>query len=185
MTRAIFSLLLRADIRIKAVHILGMNNTLADSIIRMDQAEDYGLRQEHYLNDIQTLEVKPSINCFATQNSTKCGTYFATQDSHLGRREAAFDALLQPWNRETFPYLFPPTQLIPKVLQKIGNEKICAALVVPYWTTNSWWSSVQPLIQRTVLPGEAKDVMKIGPSMNPTLSKLPPGRLLMCLISSE
>jgi hypothetical protein len=47
MTRAIFSLLLRADIRIKAVHILVMINAVADSLGRFDQAENYELKQEH------------------------------------------------------------------------------------------------------------------------------------------
>jgi hypothetical protein len=47
MTRAIFSLLLRADIRIKAVHILGMINAVAYSLSRLDQAENYELKHEH------------------------------------------------------------------------------------------------------------------------------------------
>jgi hypothetical protein len=185
MTRAIFSLLLKADIRIRASHIPGISNTLTDGFSRLDRAGDYELKQEYFQLGIQTLGLKPTVDCFATQLNKKCDRFFAPPGSLMAKGAAEIDALLQHWSLEDLVYLFPPEPLIPRVLKKIRDEKISAVLVVPYWTTHSWWSSVAALIRKSVLLGPAKDVLKMGPSVDPTRTKLPPGRMLMCLVSSD
>jgi hypothetical protein len=185
MTRKIFSLLTRADIRLKAEHIPGVLNTLADKLSRLDKAGDYELLQEVYLRGIHDLKVLPTVDCFANTNNKTCPRFFAPVRDHLAVGAAAIDAMQQPWGKESLPYLHPPTDIIPQVIQKIKQEKCSAVLVVPFWPNHSWWSLVSSLIVKHTLLGECSEVLKRGPSMDPHLSSLPPGRLLMCLISSN
>ena len=184
MKRAIFSLLLQADIRVKAVHIPGVDNVLADNLSRLNFAGDYELKHEVYLAATTKLKISPTVDCFATIHNRKCPRFFAPAPDQNAQGAAGIDGLAQPWNREVFPYLHPPTALIPQVLQKIRNEKIYAALVVPYWPKHSWWSSILPMIQRSINLGPAEQVLIRGPSMDSRLHKLPPGDLLMCIVSS-
>jgi hypothetical protein len=184
MTRAIFSLLTRADIRITAVHIPGITNTLADGLSRLDLAGDYELDQATYQRGITTLQVTPSIDCFATMYNRKCPRFFAPSMGKNAQGAIAIDAFSQNWSTETLPYLHPPIATIPRVMQKILAEKIFAVLVVPFWPGHSWWSTIQPLILRSVDLGPTNQVLKRGPTMDPKAHKLPQGRLLMCLISS-
>jgi hypothetical protein len=95
------------------------------------------------------------------------------------------DSLSQSWRSETLPYLHPPTHLIPQVLQKIIHEQIIAVAVIPFWPNHSWWSLLYPLTKKHINLGPSTSVLIKGPSMDPKLDKLPPGDLLMCLLSSK
>jgi hypothetical protein len=45
-----------------------------------------------------------------------------------------------------FIYAFPPFSVIGKVLQKIEHEAIEAIVIVPYWTTQSWFNKFMNLL---------------------------------------
>jgi hypothetical protein len=183
MTRAIFSILLRANIGMKSTHIPGIQNTIADALSRLDTTGDYELRQEIYQHGIQTLGVTPSVDCFANINNRKCPRFFAPVENHLSKNAAAINGLYQPWSQKRMPFIHPPIPLIPQVLQKMMQEKCVAVLVVPFWPTRSWWSSVQSLLLRQVNLGPSHSVLIKGPSMGQ--QTLPPGDIVMCLISSR
>ena len=184
MTRAIFSILTKADIRIVVKHIPGVDNTLADSLSRLSQAGDYALRPEIYSSAVASLHVTPTVDCFATNQNRKCDRFFAPAHDQWGLGAAAIDGLLQPWSSETLPYLHPPISLIPKVLLKIRQERISAVMVVPFWPTHSWWSSLTPLMRSQINLGPSDKVLLKGPSMDPKLHKLPPGDILICFLYS-
>jgi hypothetical protein len=59
MTRAIFSILLKADIRIKSAHIPGITNILVDRLSRLDQAEDYELKADVWQKGIRASKSSP------------------------------------------------------------------------------------------------------------------------------
>jgi hypothetical protein len=185
ITRAIFSILVKADIRVTPVHIPGIENTLADSLSRLDRSGDYELRTEFFRKGTQDLSVHPTVDCFATSANRKCPRFFAPTPNALSVGAAAIDGLRQPWSKEALPYLHPPISLIPQVLQKIRKEKCTAVMVVPFWPTHSWWTSMEALIKDQTLLGTAKDVLLAGPTTDPAKHKLPPGELLMCLVSCD
>jgi hypothetical protein len=95
LTRAIFSILLRADIRLSPKHIPGVQNTLADSLSRLDRAGDYELKQEFYQKGLQTLGLYPTVDCFANKNNTKCRRFFAPHSNALAQGAAGIDAMKQ------------------------------------------------------------------------------------------
>jgi hypothetical protein len=110
MTRAIFSILLKADIRIKSSHIPGITNILEDRLSRLDQAGDYELKADVYQKCIRALQVLPAVDCFANVNNTKCARFFAPTHNQLARNAAAVDGLLQKWSTEKLPYLHPQSR---------------------------------------------------------------------------
>jgi hypothetical protein len=90
------------------------------------------------------------------------------------------------WNSET-PYLFPPVQIIDRVLQKIRTEKVTALLVVPKWPSQPWWTLFCQLVKSVLELGKTEHVLIPGPAMtsSSTVKKLPPGLLLMALVAPE
>ena len=185
LTREIFSLLTKADIRIQAAHIPGINNIVTDSLSRLDLAGDYELQQAIFASATASLHLSPSVDCFATALNHKCPRFFAPSPDQLSLGAAAIDGLAQPWASERLPYLHPPIALIPRVLQKILSEKVTVVMVIPFWPTHSWWNTLAPLIRQQINLGPAEKVLLRGSSMNSKLHKLPPGDLLMCLLSSS
>jgi hypothetical protein len=146
-------------------------------------AGDYELTMEAYTRGILALGVTPTVDCFATSANHKCPLFFAPSFNANATGAAAINGLDQPWNLETLPYCHPPIALIPRVLQKIKDEKCTVVMVLPYWTTHSWWSSILSMIHHPTLLGDADTVLKRGPTMDPRTSKLPQGQMLMCLLS--
>ena len=185
MTRAIFSILTKADIRIRAKHIPGIENTLTDSLSRLDYAGDYELKQEVFLLAIHSLKVTPTVDCFATRWNHKLPRFFAPDHDQSAQGAERIDGLQQSWASEDLPYLHPPISLIPRVLQKMRSEPTNALLVTPYWPNHSWWNSLTPLIRDFRMLGPAKDILVRGPTSNPKLTSLPHGNLAMFLISSR
>jgi hypothetical protein len=182
ITRCIFSLLTKADIRIIPEHIPGISNTLADGLSRLDMAGDYELKQEVFDAAIRVLQISPTVDCFTTASNHKCPRFFAPSCDKSGAGAAAINGLNQAWEREAYPYLHSPISLIPGVLQKIRSEKCVVAMVFPFWTTHSRWSSIRPVIRTSIILGSAADVLRKGPLMDPRASKRPQGLLLLCTL---
>jgi hypothetical protein len=183
MTREIFKLLQTLDIRLSVSHIPGITNVLADAFSRMEVTGDYALRPDVYLNAIRTLETCPTIDLFAHSGNNKCPRYAALRGRLAGQAEI-LDAFSIPWGNEV-PYIFPPVQLIQAVLQKIQWERITALVVVPHWPSQPWWGLLRPMAKVTLQLGKTEHVVIPGPAMtaSETVKKLPPGLLLLVLVS--
>jgi ribonuclease HI len=179
-TREIFSLLTQDNIRLTVSHVPGIQNDLTDALSRMDSAGDYELKEEIYRRAMQQLQFSPSIDLFASVNNKKCSRFMALPGP-LGRGAQGHDALLYSWEKES-PYVFPPIQMMPRVLQKLRQERLTAAVVLPEWYSKAWWNLAQPNIVRYVTLGKAQEVLRAGPAM-PEEAKLPPGNLLMAIVS--
>jgi hypothetical protein len=121
----------------KPKHIPGVEDTLADSLSRLDRAGDCELNQENYQRGLRTLGLIPTVDCFANKMNTKCKRFFAPALNRLAKGAAAIDAMTQNWGREHLLYVHPPIDLIPVVLQKIEQERCNAIMIVPSWPGHS------------------------------------------------
>ena len=71
----------------------------------------------------------------------------------------AVDAFTVSWQDLTF-YAFPPFSLLPRVLAKIIQDKATGLLIVPKWTTQSWFPLVLTLlIQHPRLIAPCRDLL--------------------------
>jgi hypothetical protein len=95
------------------------------------------------------------------------------------------DAFSLPSWKLGVPYIFPPTQLIGRVLQRLIQEGVEAIVVVPKWPDQSWWGMFVPNARMVVELGKEKEVLIPGPLMcrSPSEKKLPPGMYLMARFS--
>jgi hypothetical protein len=177
VTRAIFSLLTAMDIRLQITHVPGVENALADSLSRMDAVGDYSPTQEMFRKATTDLSVTPTIDLFATTSNHKLQR-FAALPGRNGEWAEVRDALSIPWTDEV-PSLFPPVQLIPRVLQKLRLDAVReAVLVFPLWPSQPRWSLLQDTLVKMVELGESSAVLTRAPSLTVEYN-LPPGTLAM------
>jgi hypothetical protein len=177
VTRAIFSLLTAMDIRLQITHVPGVENILTDALSRMDVVGDYSLTQEMFRKATTDLSVTPTIDLFATTSNHKLQR-FAALPGRNGEGVEVRDALSIPWTNEV-PYLFPPVQLIPRVLQKLRMDAVKeAVLVFPLWPSQPWWSLLPDSVVKMVELGQSTAVLVRGPSLT-VEHKLPPGAFAM------
>jgi hypothetical protein len=176
-TKAIFSFLVRMDIRIMVTHVPGVENVEADALSRMDEVGDYELKQEVFDDAVSKLGVAPTVDMFANSRNTKCPLYLALPGPDEGEA-LALDCLRFAWS-VGLPYVFPPVQIIPRVLQKIRLERITVLMVVPEWPSRPWWNLWQMGVQDQVVLGPSEQVLKAGPALARNQTKLPPGRFIM------
>jgi hypothetical protein len=185
MTREIFSLLEKLDIRLCVRHIPGDQNELTDALSRLEPTGDYELRQDVFDHAMRTLQVTPTADLFAASHNAKCRRFWAWKQ-HQARGASGINAFdLQSWKQEPLPYLFPPVQLLGEVLQRITDERMTAILVLPKWPSRPWWGLFRPLAKVVLELGNAKEVLRPGPAMtqSPKKKKLPPGMFLVALLS--
>jgi hypothetical protein len=127
-TRAIFSLLTQLDTRITMSHVPGVDNDFADALSRMDTAGDYELLPDVFQDGVRALGARPSIDLFASRFNHKLARFVALPGKLAGGAVAE-DALMFNWSRET-PYVFPPVQIVARVLQKLERDRVTSTVVV-------------------------------------------------------
>jgi hypothetical protein len=182
-TRAIFSALMKLDIRVRVMHLPGAKNVHVDALSRMEVTGDYSLKREVFRRGVEALGVTPTIDLFAHAENAQLPRFASLPGPRQGTA-CALDAFTVDWTGET-PYAFPPVQLVPEVLLRLRESRITAVVVAPNWPGQAWWSTLKEMAERWVELGESEAVLEPGPTMrnsNVTL-KLPPGSLLMALIS--
>jgi hypothetical protein len=183
-TRQIFSLLVKLNIRLMVTHVPGVENVTADALSRMDRVGDYQQKTEVYSKGIQTLQMQPRLDVFANCENTKCPEFLALPGKKaIGAR--ALDSMRYSWQGEMV-YAFPPVQIVSRVLRKILAEKLKnVVMVVPEWPSRPWWNLMELLAVRRTVLGEATSILEPGPSLAPNRAKMPPGRFIMVLLSSQ
>ena len=130
------------------------------------------------------LQAQPTFDLFAHCLNNKCARFWALPGK-LQKGAEALDAFANDRNwKQGLPYIFPPVQIIDRVLRKLQDEHIRALLVVPKWTGRPWWGLFRPMAKVVLELGKTDDVLIPGPAMTQSTSKklLPPGLLLMALV---
>ena len=131
------------NVRLKAVHILGSMNVMADLLSR----DAHTVNTEWSLHPQVTQLIwdtwyTPQIDLFATLYNRKLPQYV----SPFPDEEAvAVDALSLSWDNMT-AYAFPPFAIMKKVAQKLEQSSNCKMLLVaPHWPNQSWFAVLTDL----------------------------------------
>lgn len=139
---AIFSLALKKGWHISAIHIEGVRNVIADSLSRTHPLEsEWKLDRRSFqwvLRKVPSLE----IDLFATSQNHQLPLYVAP---NLDPQAVAMDALSLDWNRWNSIYLFPPINLLLKVLHKLRSFRGQIALIAPQWYKSNWYPLLMEL----------------------------------------
>ena len=129
------------QILLRARHVPGSLNVIADGLSRRNQIQhtEWSLSPQIFKQIAQLWE-HPQIDLFATRLNTKLPTYV----SPIPDPQAwAVDALNISW-KNIVGYAFPPTALLPRVVQKLLSQSCRLILIAPGWPTKPWfWDLVE------------------------------------------
>lgn len=120
---------------IVAAHIPGEQNVIADKHSRTTRDNMEWQLCPDTFQKICTLFGTPDIDLFASRLNHQLPRYMAWKPDPGAE---AVDAFLESWGR-LFAYIFPPFNLVGRVLKKIEDENVKAIVIVPYWPTQSWF----------------------------------------------
>ena len=140
----VFQWSLQKGIVLKAAHIPGKRNILADHLSRggsRAKTTEWSLCQE-IVKIIFDIFTTPNIDLFATKENRKLQTYCSPFPDPLAW---ATDALSVNWTG-MYAYAFPPPILIPQVLRKVLREECVLLLVAPFAPRQSWYPQLLNLL---------------------------------------
>jgi hypothetical protein len=176
--RSLLNFVRRAGMQIEARHIRGVNNTKADKLSRLIPAADYAIRKEVLKRALRKVQFRINADLFASKENTKSRTFCT-----LGYSERAYarDAMTISWRRFK-PLLHPPIPMITRVLRKVEEENIEAALIAPMWVSQVWSPILERMTVRKTVLGVAERVLIKGKKMKKTQAQLPPGRIGLFIV---
>ena len=130
----IFSYCLSNNIDLHIQWIPRELNVEADSISKIQDCDDWQLSHEFY----ELLEAKwgpHTLDCFASFYNAKTPRFYSR---FWNPGTSGVDAFFQPWEGQNC-LLVLPVSIVSKVLNFMSNFDIHATLVVPAWSSSSFW----------------------------------------------
>ena len=169
------------QIWLSARHIPGSQNIQADRASRaFKDSIEWSLSKEVF-QSILSHWGPFHMDMFASRLNHKVKDYVAWRPDP----GAAFiDAFCVNWEPYFF-YAFPPFSLIPRCLTKIENDQATGVLIVPYWTTQSWFTPLLNLLVDNPLLLPQLDNLLLLPhtgEQHPLRKKM---RLMACKLSGQ
>ena len=127
---------------LSAAYIPGDSNVVADFHSRcFHENKEWALKVSVF-DLLSPTYGSPDIDLFASSRNAKLPVYISWL---LDRLAYAVDAFTVSWRDLNF-YAFPPFSLLPRVLAKIIQDKATGILIIPLWTTQSWFPLVLTLL---------------------------------------
>ena len=143
LAHKIWSWCIARCIWLSAVHIPGYTNVEADLLSRNCYSDHEWQLNPVIFQKLRAVFPALSIDLFASVLNAQLPRYVSWNPDPY----AMFvDAFSTPWMGEYF-YAFPPFSLIDKCLKKIEAEQAEGVLVVPAWTTQTWYPRVLQLLK--------------------------------------
>ena len=144
IARSIWLWCIDRNIHLTAAHVAGSLNVEADEMSRKKGNDDLEWSlDESVFNKLKNRHPNLEIDLFASRLNHKLPCYV----SRFPEPDAwAVDAFSLIWSNNSF-YIFPPFSLIPRILQKLEEDRTTDVfLVAPIWTTQIWWPCLIRLI---------------------------------------
>ena len=137
LTVELFLWLESKDIIVRARHIPGCLNVIADHLSRPNQPipTEWSLHPE-IVKRIFRFWGTPEVDMFATLSNSHLPRFMSPVPEP---RALAVDALSQDWQGRSM-YMFPPFPLLSKVVQKLRSTQVAEViLVAPWWPSQPWF----------------------------------------------
>ena len=137
------------NIWLTATHIVGKDNNWADRLSRkINDNLEWTITQEAFNQLCAQKEIGlPTVDLFASCLNHKLPKYVSIYPD----ASAMFiNAFAFQW--EGYVYLFPPFNLIGRVLNKVQQDKLSKALLIcPHWVTQPWYPLLQSMLLQPVI----------------------------------
>jgi ribonuclease HI len=146
-TFSLFNLLEQRQWRLRARHIPGKLNVIADSLSRKGQnlPTEWSIHQEA-INQIFKEWFFPQVDLFATRHNSKCPQFISPVPDQLAQGVDSMSQSLEGVQG----YAYPPQQIIMRFLQKVMLTRKCRIiLVAPNWPAQKWFTILNQLSVET------------------------------------
>ena len=132
----------RNDIHLRASHIAGKKNILADALSRGRVSQGEWELAPRWTTWLFKNVHRPLVDLFATAGNAKLPT-FCSRFFHPRAWET--DALSLSWDGLD-AYAFPPFSLIHRILLKVRTSRVSILLIVPLWSRQPWFPLLLSLV---------------------------------------
>ena len=133
------------------VHISGVRNVRADGLSRIGQvlSGEWAMSVKEFRRITLALG-RPSIDLMATADNAVVSRFF----SPIPHPDAlAVDGLSQVWPQGRLLYIYPPSVMVPRVIQKIRESPgVCLILIASMSTMRAWHVDLRELATRDPIP---------------------------------
>ncbi len=184
ITLKIWDFCIQHSIWLTAAHLPGSTNVVADMESRKchSQHTEWMLNSTFLEDALKQLKFKPEVDLFASRLNKQFDSYCSFRPDP----EALFiDAFSISWSNVKF-YCFPPFSCILKTIQKIKRDHAEGIVVVPDWSTQSWYPLLQSLLaQKPISLQPSKTLLSLPTYPNATHPLYKKMRLLICLLSGK
>jgi hypothetical protein len=165
LSRTIWQWCLDRNIFISASFIAGKENTTADFYSRNFSNSTEWMLKPVIFNRLCKHFFLPDIDLFASRINkqlSKFVSWFPEPGAFF------YDAFSRSWQC-FLPYIFPPFNLIGKVINKVNEDKVeKALLILPFWKSQPWFPLVlHSMISFPVRLPRHKDVLTLAHSGTP------------------
>ena len=124
-------------------YLPGRFNGNADLASRLiNYRTEWCLPKKYYKKLCKHFQIQPTIDLFASRLNYRVKRYVLYAPDPFC---VHVDAFTMSWSNE-IPYLFPPFNLLHRVLQQIRRDKCLALLVFPLWPSQPWFPSLLNMI---------------------------------------
>ena len=138
----IWKLLIDNNIHCKAFHISGVDNVCADDLSRNNYHLEFQISHVAFNQVTNLIPFPLNVDLFASRHSRKISKFVSRFYDELAWKTDAF-SFRWPGN----VYIFPPINLIPKVLIKFKSDNVDNSLLItPAWHTLSSLPSIIELL---------------------------------------
>lgn len=116
-----------------------------DRLSRLSDKTDIALQDRAYQWLTNYLNLKPTLDTFATRFTNKCPKFYSRTSDPLA---AGTNTFTQPWQQEKI-YAFPPTNLIWRTINKIEEEGCRSMVITPNWPTKPWFHRLKRMATKS------------------------------------
>lgn len=156
VARQIWQWLQNRNSWIMASHIAGISNVQADFESRHFTEDTEWELNSNIFNDIVHRWGCPTIDLFASKNNYKVPTYCSWFPDPKCTFVNAFSLV---WKNFDLLYIFPPFRLVGRCIRRVQQENCSAIMVAPNWPGQTWFTLLDQLQDKVVIPKQIKNLI--------------------------
>ena len=131
----------RRRLSVRAIHLSGSQNVVADALSRKGPIPtEWELEMECFLDLCKKAHLTPCVDAMATPLNAKLPIFISPFPHQKAHSVDFFQTDLSGWESL---YIFPPTNMISRVLSRIRDFPGRVLLVTPFWPSRPWFNELR------------------------------------------